>query len=142
MRGSTIAGIGHYVPERVLTNAELERLIDTTDEWIVTRTGIRERRVAADDQASSDLGLEAAREAMADAGVRAEDLDLIIVGTATPDNRFPATAGGPAARPRWELAWSAAATRRSRMPVRVTIHSSVVSMSRSSSALVSTRSGT
>ena len=92
MRGSTIAGIGHYVPERVLTNAELERLIDTTDEWIVTRTGIRERRVAADDQASSDLGLEAAREAMADAGVRAEDLDLIIVGTATPDMLFPATA--------------------------------------------------
>ena len=92
MRGSTIAGIGHYVPERVLTNAELERLIDTTDEWIVTRTGIRERRIAADDQASSDLGLEAAREAMADAGVRAEDLDLIIVGTATPDMLFPATA--------------------------------------------------
>jgi len=92
VRGSTIAGIGHYVPERVLTNAELERLIDTTDEWIVTRTGIRERRVAADDQASSDLGLEAAREAMADAGVRAEDLDLIIVGTATPDMLFPATA--------------------------------------------------
>ena len=92
MRGSTIAGIGHYVPERVLTNAELERLIDTTDERIVTRTGIRERRIAADDQASSDLGLEAAREAMADAGVRAEDLDLIIVGTATPDMLFPATA--------------------------------------------------
>jgi 3-oxoacyl-[acyl-carrier-protein] synthase-3 len=92
VRGSTIAGIGHYVPERVLTNAELERLADTTDEWIVTRTGIRERRIAAADQASSDLGLEAAREAMADAGVRAEDLDLIIVGTATPDMLFPATA--------------------------------------------------
>ena len=92
MRGSTIAGIGHYVPERVMTNADLERLVETTDEWIVTRTGIRERRIAADDQASSDLGLEAAREAMADAGVTADDLDLIIVGTATPDMLFPATA--------------------------------------------------
>jgi 3-oxoacyl-[acyl-carrier-protein] synthase-3 len=92
VRGSTIAGIGHYVPERVMTNADLERLVETTDEWIVTRTGIRERRIAADDQASSDLGLEAAREAMADAGVTADDLDLIIVGTATPDMLFPATA--------------------------------------------------
>ncbi len=92
MRGSTIAGIGHYVPEQVLTNADLERLVDTTDEWIVTRTGIRERRVAAPDQASSDLAYEAAKEAMADAGVGPEDLDLIIVGTATPDMLFPATA--------------------------------------------------
>ena len=92
MRGSTIAGIGHYLPERVLTNAELERLVDTSDEWIVSRTGIRERRIAAPEQASSDLGLEAAREAMADAGVTAQDLDLIIVGTATPDMLFPATA--------------------------------------------------
>ncbi|HXF81741.1 MAG TPA: beta-ketoacyl-ACP synthase III [bacterium] len=92
MRGSTIAGIGHYLPERILTNAELERLVETSDEWIVTRTGIRERRIAAPEQASSDLGLEAAREAMADAGVGPEDLDLIIVGTATPDMLFPATA--------------------------------------------------
>jgi len=92
MRGSTIAGIGHYVPERVMTNAELERLVDTTDEWIVTRTGIRERRIAADHEASSDLAFEAAKEAMADAGVEPEDLDLIIVGTATPDMLFPATA--------------------------------------------------
>jgi 3-oxoacyl-[acyl-carrier-protein] synthase-3 len=92
VRGSTIAGIGHYLPERVLTNAELERLVDTSDEWIVSRTGIRERRIAAPEQASSDLGLEAAREAMADAGVTAQDLDLIIVGTATPDMLFPATA--------------------------------------------------
>jgi 3-oxoacyl-[acyl-carrier-protein] synthase-3 len=87
-----IAGIGHYLPERVLTNAEMERMVDTTDEWIVTRTGIRERRVAAPEQASSDLAYEAAREAMADAGVSAGDLDLIIVGTATPDMLFPATA--------------------------------------------------
>jgi len=92
VRGSTIAGIGHYVPERVMPNAELERLVDTTDEWIVTRTGIRERRIAAPEQASSDLGFEAAKEAMADAGVTADDLDLIIVGTATPDMLFPATA--------------------------------------------------
>ena len=92
MRGSTIAGIGHYLPERVLTNAELERLVNTSDEWIVSRTGIRERRIAAPEQASSDLGLEAAREAMADAGGTAQDLDLIIVGTATPDMLFPATA--------------------------------------------------
>ena len=92
MRSSTIAGIGHYLPERIMTNAEMERLIDTTDEWIVTRTGIRERRIAAPEQASSDLAIEAAREAMADAGVTAQDLDLIIVGTATPDMLFPATA--------------------------------------------------
>lgn len=92
MRGSTIAGMGHYLPERVLTNGEMERLVDTTDEWIVTRTGIRERRIAAPEQASSDLAIEAAREAMADAGVTAQDLDLIIVGTATPDMLFPATA--------------------------------------------------
>jgi len=92
VRSSTIAGIGHYLPERIMTNAEMERLIDTTDEWIVTRTGIRERRIAAPEQASSDLAIEAAREAMADAGVTAQDLDLIIVGTATPDMLFPATA--------------------------------------------------
>jgi len=91
-RGSTIAGIGRYVPARVMPNAELERLVETTDEWIVTRTGIRERRIAADDQASSDLAFEAAKEAMADAGVGPDDLDLIIVGTATPDMLFPATA--------------------------------------------------
>jgi 3-oxoacyl-[acyl-carrier-protein] synthase-3 len=92
MRGSTIAGIGHYLPERILTNAEMEHLVDTTDEWIVTRTGIRERRIAAPEQASSDLAYEAAREAMADAGITAADIDLIIVGTATPDMLFPATA--------------------------------------------------
>lgn len=92
MRGSTIAGIGHYLPERILTNAEIEALVETSDEWIVSRTGIRERRIAAPEQASSDLGLEAAREAMADAGVGPDDLDLIIVGTATPDMLFPATA--------------------------------------------------
>ena len=92
MRGSTIAGIGRYVPTRVMTNHELERLVDTTDEWIVSRTGIRERRIADENEASSDLAYEATLEAMADAGVGPKDLDLIIVGTATPDMLFPATA--------------------------------------------------
>lgn len=92
MRGSTITGIGRYVPARVMTNRELEALVDTTDEWIVSRTGIRERRIAAPEEATSDLGFEAAKEAMAEARVTAADIDLIIVGTATPDMLFPATA--------------------------------------------------
>jgi 3-oxoacyl-[acyl-carrier-protein] synthase III len=92
VRGSTIAGIGRYIPARVMTNRELEGMVDTTDEWIRTRTGIRERRIAAPGEASSDLGYEAAKEAMADAGVTGDDIDLIIVGTATPDMLFPATA--------------------------------------------------
>ena len=87
-----ITGIGAYAPERVLTNADLERMVDTSDEWIETRTGIRERRIAEPDQAASDLGLPAARQALEDAGVAAEDLDLVIVATATPDMLFPATA--------------------------------------------------
>ncbi len=91
-RGSTIAGMGLSIPPRVVTNRDLEANIDTTDEWIQTRTGIRERRVAADEVATSDLALDAAREALTAAGVRAADLDLIIVGTATPDMLFPATA--------------------------------------------------
>jgi len=92
MRGSTITGIGRYVPSRVMTNHELEKLVDTTDEWIVSRTGIRERRIAAPDEASSDLAFHAAMEALADAGVTPEQIDLIVVGTATPDMLFPATA--------------------------------------------------
>ncbi len=87
-----IAGVGAYVPERVLTNADLEAMVDTSDEWIVTRTGISERRIAADDEAASDLALPAARQALEHAGVDAEELDLIIVATATPDMLFPATA--------------------------------------------------
>jgi len=75
-----------------MTNHELERLVDTSDEWIVSRTGIRERRIAAPEEASSDLAFEAAREALADAGVTPQQLDLVIVGTATPDMLFPATA--------------------------------------------------
>lgn len=92
VRSSTIAGIGRYVPARTMTNADLERLVDTSDEWIVSRTGIRERRIAEPDEASSDLAYEASKEALEDAGVPPEELDLIIVGTATPDMLFPATA--------------------------------------------------
>lgn len=91
-RGATIAGIGRSIPPRVLSNEELEKLVDTTDEWIQARTGIRERRVAPPEVATSDLALEAAQEALADAGIDARDLDLIVVGTATPDMLFPATA--------------------------------------------------
>lgn len=89
---SRIVGLGRAVPERVLTNADLEGLVDTTDEWIVTRTGIRERRIARDEEATSDLAFDAAREALEAASVAPEELDLILVGTATPDMIFPATA--------------------------------------------------
>ncbi|MEI6342418.1 MAG: beta-ketoacyl-ACP synthase III [Verrucomicrobiota bacterium] len=92
LRTVSITGVGSCVPERILSNADLERMVETTDEWITSRTGIRERRIAADDQATSDLATEAARRALADAGVRAEDVDLIIVATITPDMPFPSTA--------------------------------------------------
>jgi 3-oxoacyl-[acyl-carrier-protein] synthase III len=92
LRGSTITGIGRYLPRRVMTNLEIEKMVDTSDEWIVTRTGIKERRIAAPEEASSDLAYPAAQEALAHAGVTPEQLDLIIVGTATPDMLFPATA--------------------------------------------------
>ncbi|MGH2376648.1 MAG: beta-ketoacyl-ACP synthase III [bacterium] len=91
-RGSTIAGMGLSIPPRVMSNHEIEALVDTSDEWIQTRTGIRERRVAAETVATSDLALDAAREALRRAGVAARDLDLLVVGTATPDMLFPATA--------------------------------------------------
>lgn len=91
-RSSRIAGLGRYVPRTVLTNADLERMVDTTDEWITVRTGIKERRVAAPEEATSDLAVEAAREALEQAGVDAAELDLILVGTASPDMIFPATA--------------------------------------------------
>jgi 3-oxoacyl-[acyl-carrier-protein] synthase III len=87
-----ITGLGAYAPDRVLTNADLEAMVDTSDEWIVTRTGISERHIAAPEQAASDLALPAAREALEQAGVRPEELDLVIVATATPDMLFPATA--------------------------------------------------
>lgn len=92
MGGSTITGIGRYLPRRIMTNHELEKMVDTSDEWIVTRTGIRERRIAAPEEASSDLAYEASKEALADAGISPEQVDLIIVGTASPDMLFPATA--------------------------------------------------
>jgi len=87
-----IAGIGSYVPERRVTNQDLEMRVDTNDEWIVQRTGIRERRIASPDQCSSDLATEAARMALADAGVAPEEIGLVILATATPDQPFPATA--------------------------------------------------
>lgn len=88
----SITGIGANAPERVLTNEELSHMVDTSDEWIVVRTGIRERRVAGADEALSDMALPAARAALAQAGVEPGDLDLVIVATVTPDMAFPATA--------------------------------------------------
>src|SRR5882724_7740461 len=91
-RTCSISGVGAYVPVKILTNAELEKMVDTTDEWITTRTGIKERHIAAADEYTSDLGAEAARRAMKMAGVTAEQIDLIIVATITPDMPFPSTA--------------------------------------------------
>lgn len=84
-----ITGLGSHVPERVVTNADLSAYVDTTDEWIVERTGIRERRIAADDEALTDIALPAARAALADAGVEAGEIDLIVCATVTPDMMFP-----------------------------------------------------
>jgi 3-oxoacyl-[acyl-carrier-protein] synthase III len=89
---SVLLGAGGYLPDRVLTNAELAERVDTSDEWIVARTGIRERRIAADGEKTSDLAIMAAKRALADAGRSAADIDLIILATATPDLTFPATA--------------------------------------------------
>jgi 3-oxoacyl-[acyl-carrier-protein] synthase-3 len=87
-----IAGTGSYLPEKVLTNADLEKLVDTSDEWIVSRSGIRERHLIGDGQTTSDMAVEAAKLAMQAAGVEASELELIIVGTTTPDFIFPSTA--------------------------------------------------
>ncbi len=84
--------IGSYVPERVLTNADLETMVDTTDEWIMSRTGIRERHIAADDQTTASLAVECARDILTRAGVGAMDIDVLIVATATPEYLFPSTA--------------------------------------------------
>jgi 3-oxoacyl-[acyl-carrier-protein] synthase III len=84
-----ITGLGTHVPERVLTNDELSRLVDTTDEWILERTGIRERRIAADEEALTDIARPAARAALSDAGIGPEDVDLLICATVTPDMMFP-----------------------------------------------------
>jgi 3-oxoacyl-[acyl-carrier-protein] synthase-3 len=91
-RTCSVVGVGSYLPERILTNAELEKLVDTTDEWITTRTGIKERRIAAKNEATSDLATRAAVRAMAKSNVTAGQLDLIIVATVTPDMFFPSTA--------------------------------------------------
>ena len=86
---SRIAGTGKYLPEKILTNADLEGMVDTTDEWIRTRTGIEQRRIAAEGEYTSDLAANAARQAIADAGLEPSDIDLIVVGTTTPDLVFP-----------------------------------------------------
>jgi 3-oxoacyl-[acyl-carrier-protein] synthase-3 len=89
---SVVLGCGSYLPQRTVTNADLARTVDTSDEWIVQRTGIRERHIAADGEMTSDLGIAAARAALAHANVDAQDIDLIICATSTPDNTFPSSA--------------------------------------------------
>ena len=91
-RSCAVAGVGAYVPSRVLTNFDLEKTVDTSDEWITTRTGIKERRIAGKDEFTSDMAAEAARRAMKSAGVTADQIELIIVATITPDMVFPSTA--------------------------------------------------
>jgi 3-oxoacyl-[acyl-carrier-protein] synthase-3 len=91
-RTCSIAGVGAYVPEKVLTNADLERMVDTSDEWITSRTGIKERRIAAENETTSDMAALAAMRAMKNAGVTPDEIDLIIVATITPDMMFPSTA--------------------------------------------------
>lgn len=92
MKTTGIVGTGFYLPQRVLKNADLEKMVDTNDEWIVSRTGIRERRIASKDEATSDLAISAAREALRDGSIDPEEIGLIIVCTSTPDMLFPATA--------------------------------------------------
>lgn len=92
LRPVGIIGTGKYVPEKILTNADLEQMVDTNDEWIVSRTGIRERHIAAPHEATSDLSYLASLKALESAGMKPEDLDLIIVATITPDSAFPSTA--------------------------------------------------
>ncbi|HWK37852.1 MAG TPA: beta-ketoacyl-ACP synthase III [Hyphomicrobium sp.] len=89
---SVFRGVGAYLPKRVLTNADLAKMVDTSDEWIVERTGIRARHIAADGELTSDLGIAAARQALVRAGIDPVDIDLVICATATPDRTFPATA--------------------------------------------------
>ncbi|MBU1998034.1 MAG: ketoacyl-ACP synthase III [Candidatus Omnitrophica bacterium] len=92
MKRVGILGLGEYLPQRILGNAELEKMVDTTDEWITSRTGIKERHLVSKLEAASDLAIKAAQEALKDAKIKAEDLELIIVATITPDMQFPATA--------------------------------------------------
>lgn len=92
IRHASIIGVGSYLPQRRLTNDDLAQMVDTSDEWIITRTGIKERRLAAPDEATSDLATRAARKAIDNSGVSPEDIDLLIVGTSSPDMIFPSTA--------------------------------------------------
>ena len=92
MKRIGIIGVGKYLPKRVLSNRDLEKIVDTSDEWITTRTGIKERRLVSSHEAASDLAINAAKEALKDAGIKPQDLDLIIVATITPDMQFPSTA--------------------------------------------------
>ena len=89
---SVVLGCGSYLPAKVLTNDDLSRIVDTSDEWITQRTGIKKRHIAAEGELTSDLAVKAAREALADAGVTIEEIDLIVMATATPDHTFPAAA--------------------------------------------------
>src|SRR6185436_8883306 len=89
---TSIIGTGRYAPARVLTNADLERMVDTSDAWITERTGIRERRIAAEGETTSDMAAAASRSALESAGIKPSDLDMIIVGTVTGDSPMPATA--------------------------------------------------
>ena len=90
MQNIGITSLGHYLPQKKLTNNDLEKLVDTSDEWIFTRTGIKERRIAADDEQCSDLAINAAKEALQEGGLKGEDIELIIVATISPDSNFPA----------------------------------------------------
>ena len=92
MKYSRITGTGSYLPAKIMTNADLECMVDTTDEWIFARTGIRERHIVADDEFTSDLALQASHQAIKAAGIKASEIDLIIVATTTPDRIFPSTA--------------------------------------------------
>ena len=92
MLRSRMIGVGAYAPEKVLTNQDLERMVDTNDEWITSRSGIKERRIAAEDQTTSDLAAESSKRALEMAGVRPDEIDLIVLGTATPDMQLPSTA--------------------------------------------------
>lgn len=89
---TVVAGVGSYLPSRIVTNEDISKIVDTTDEWIVERTGIHQRHIAADGELTSHLALAAAREAIADAGIDVQEIDTIILATTTPDNTFPATA--------------------------------------------------
>lgn len=91
-RSCSIVGVGSYVPSKILTNHDLEKMVETSDDWITTRTGIKERRIAAEKEYTSDMAARAAERAMKMAGVKGEDIDLIIIATITPDMPFPATA--------------------------------------------------